>query len=82
MTRIIRIFAGYCIRLTPARSAAAYAHQVHRKHMIWGSKLLSLIYFIPYKYLKYPVFFTSQLSIIGIIPNSLHDYAAPIWARS
>ena len=30
--------AGYCILLTPARSAAAYAHQVHRKAMIVGLK--------------------------------------------
>jgi hypothetical protein len=43
MTLTTRIFAGYCIRLTPARSAAAYAHQVHRKAIIWGSNLVSLI---------------------------------------
>src|SRR3989339_577218 len=52
MTRMIRIFAGYCIRLTPARSAAAYAHQVHKKQTIWGSKLVSFIRFFPYIYLN------------------------------
>jgi len=38
MTRIVRIDVEYCILLTPARSAAAYAHQVHRKAMIVGLK--------------------------------------------
>jgi hypothetical protein len=38
MTRMVRIDVEYCILLTPARSAAAYAHQVHRKAMIVGLK--------------------------------------------
>ncbi len=41
MTRIVRIDVEYCILLTPARSAAAYAHQVHRKAMIVGLKIIS-----------------------------------------
>jgi hypothetical protein len=38
ITRTIRTLVGYCKRLTPARSAAAYTHQVHKKHTILGSK--------------------------------------------
>ncbi len=38
MTRMVRIDVEYCILLTPARSAAAYAHQVHRNAMIVGLK--------------------------------------------
>jgi hypothetical protein len=34
----MRTLVGYCKRLTPARSAAAYAHQVQRKQTILGSK--------------------------------------------
>jgi hypothetical protein len=36
MTRMIRIFGGYCRRLTPARSAAEYAHQLQANAMIFG----------------------------------------------
>ena len=43
MTRIVRIDVEYCILLTPARSAAAYAHQVHRKAMIVGLKSSAII---------------------------------------
>jgi hypothetical protein len=43
MTRIVRIDVGYCILLTPARSAAAYAHQVHRKATILGRKSSAII---------------------------------------
>lgn len=53
ITRTVRTFAGYCKRLTPARSAAAYAHQVQRKQMILGSKMSSLIS-IPYKMWLWP----------------------------
>jgi hypothetical protein len=38
MTRMTLTDAGYCILLTPARSAAAYAHHVHRKAIIVGLK--------------------------------------------
>ncbi len=40
ITRIIRIFGGYCIREVPARSAAAYEHQLQQKAIIFGSKLI------------------------------------------
>ena len=35
-TRITRMFGGYCIRLTPARSAPAYEHQLQRNATIFG----------------------------------------------
>jgi hypothetical protein len=38
ITLMVLIEAGYCILLTPARSAAAYAHHVHRKAIIVGLK--------------------------------------------
>ena len=40
ITRIILIFGGYCIRDVPARSAAAYEHQLQQKAIILGSKLI------------------------------------------
>jgi len=40
ITRIIRILGGYCIREVPARSAAAYEHQLQQKAIIFGSKLI------------------------------------------
>jgi hypothetical protein len=36
---------GYDSRLTPARSAAPYAHQLHIKAMILGSNLSSFTFF-------------------------------------
>lgn len=43
ITRITRRFAGYCNRLTPARSAAAYAHHVQRNPRMWGLKLSGML---------------------------------------
>jgi hypothetical protein len=37
MTLTARTLGGYCRRLTPARSAAPYAHQLHIKAKIFGS---------------------------------------------
>jgi hypothetical protein len=37
MTRMIRMFGGYCILDVPARSAAAYEHQLQQKAIIFGS---------------------------------------------
>ena len=36
ITRITRILGGYCSRETPARSAAAYPHQLQRNPKILG----------------------------------------------
>lgn len=41
MTRMILTLAGYCILAVPARSAAAYEHQLQQKVIIFGSKLIS-----------------------------------------
>jgi hypothetical protein len=38
ISRMSRILGGYCSRLTPARSAPAYEHQLQAKAMIFGSK--------------------------------------------
>lgn len=35
---MIRIFAGYWKRETPARSAPPYEHQLQQNATIWGSK--------------------------------------------
>ena len=50
MTRMVRIDVEYCILLTPARSAAAYAHQVHRKAMIVGLKSSAMKNFLSFRY--------------------------------
>ncbi len=41
ITRITLRFGGYCIRDVPAKSAAAYEHQLHKNPMILGSYIIS-----------------------------------------
>ena len=50
MTRMVRIDVEYCILLTPARSAAAYAHQVHRNATILGRKSSAIKNFLSFRY--------------------------------
>src|SRR5512136_737626 len=50
MTRMVRIDVEYCILLTPARSAAAYAHQVHKNAMILGRNSSAITNSISFRY--------------------------------
>jgi hypothetical protein len=45
MIRTGRILGGYFKRLTPAKSAAPYVHQLHIKAMIFGSNVSAAIFF-------------------------------------